>query len=257
MSTHPEPSDTPTILLVDIGNTNLKWTWLQGNQISAVESGAYRPEGVAVLADYSWSHVERPDRVVVANVAGQQVADELEHWIRTTWGMEPEYIRSTAQELGIQNAYRNPEQLGVDRWLALIAARKKTLEAVCVVDCGTAITIDLLSAEGRHQGGLILPGLAMMYEALLDRTQITHVEMPESTSLLAQDTESAIAAGSLHAVAALVERVMMKADEGTGSIPCLMLTGNDAPRLKGVLNHDAIIEPELVMHGLALVAQSR
>lgn len=257
METPLESSGMSAILLVDIGNTNLKWAWLEGDQMSAVEHGAYRPDGVVVLAGYSWSHAERPNRVVVANVAGQQVADELRHWTTKTWGVEPEFVVAAAHELGIKNAYANPEQLGVDRWLALIAARNMTQEAACVVDCGTAITIDFVDADGCHQGGLILPGLAMMRDAMLDRTQIPHVGISESTDLLAKNTESAIAAGSLHAAAALVERVMMEKTKSAGALLALIITGKDAPRLKPVLNLDAAIVPKLVMHGLALVAQNR
>ena len=257
MSACPKSPDTPATLLVDIGNTHLKWAWLEGGRISAVESGAHRPDGVVALAGYSWAHAQRPGRVVVANVAGQGLANELEQWTTAAWGIAPEFVTAAAEELGVRNAYRQPGRLGVDRWLALIGARDRTREAVCVVDCGTAITIDMLAADGRHLGGLILPGLAMMRDALIDRTQISQAGMPESTGLLAQDTAGAIAAGGLHAAAALVERVVTTAAEQGGATPRLILTGGDARRLKAVLNPEAVIDPELVMRGLALVAQSR
>ena len=243
------------LLLVDIGNSNLKWTWLENGQMSRLESRGYQADGVAAQAYHAWSHVSKPVRVIVANVAGKQVADQLQQWVVTEWGIEPEFVVATSEELGVKNAYREPGLLGVDRWLALIAAREQTQSSACVMDCGTAITIDVLSSEGQHQGGLILPGLSMMRQAMLDRTQIPRIGESDSIDLLAQDTAGAIAAGSLHAAAALVERVMLDLAASEGSRPRLILTGKDASRLNEVLKIDAMLEPELVMHGLALVAQ--
>ena len=121
-----------------------------------------------------------------------------------------------------------------------------------MVDCGTAITIDALAADGQHQGGLILPGLAMMRQVMLDRTQIPRIGMSENIELLAGDTAGAIAAGSLHAAAALVERVAQQ----MGVSPIIVLTGSDASKLKAVMKLEVVVDPELVMHGLAMVAQS-
>jgi len=246
--------DSSRMLLVDIGNSNLKWAWLQNGQISPLESNAYRANGGAAQTCHSWSHAARPYRVIVANVAGQKIADELQQWVITEWGITLEFITATAQEMGVINAYSEPEQLGVDRWLALIAARNQTKDPVCVVDCGTAITIDVLAADGQHQGGLILPGLSMMHQAILDQTQISCIEVSDATNLLAQDTAAGIAAGSLHAAAALIERVVSRMDTPKGITPKLILTGKDGMRLQKVLNLDATITPELVMHGLMLVA---
>jgi type III pantothenate kinase len=240
------------MLLVDIGNTNLKWAWLQDGEMSLLERVGYHADGVTAQAYRCWSHAEKPEKVVVANVAGQLVEDELQQWITSEWCVDMEVVTASAQQLGVKNAYACPEQLGVDRWLALIAAYKNNGVPVCVVDCGTAITIDALTADGQHQGGLILPGLAMMRQVMLDRTQISRVGTSESTELLAGDTAGAIAAGSLHAAAALVERVV----DQMSVPPRIILTGSDAPRLKKVLKLEAQMDPELVMRGLELVAQS-
>ncbi len=239
------------ILLVDVGNTNLKWVWLQSGEMSSLERVSYRTDGVAALAYRCWSHAEEPEKVVVANVAGQQVEDELQQWITSEWNIEMEVVMASTQQWGVKNAYACPEQLGVDRWLALIAAHNNNRCPVCVVDCGTAITIDTLTEDGQHQGGLILPGLAMMRQVMLDRTQISRIGASENTHLLAQDTAGAIAAGSLHAAAALVERVALQ----MRPLPKIILTGGDAPRLKTVMKLEAEIDPELVMRGLAQVAQ--
>jgi len=240
------------ILLIDIGNTNLKWAWVQNGEMSPLERVSYHADGLTAQAYHCWSHAEKPEKIVVANVAGQQVEDELQQWVTSEWSVHMEVVTASVQQLGVRNAYACPEQLGVDRWLAMIAAHNSNSCPVCVVDCGTAITIDALSADGRHQGGLILPGLAMMRQVMLDRTQIPRIGASENSDLLAGDTAGAIAAGSLHAAAALVERVAQQ----MSSPPKILLTGSDAPRLDAVLNLEAEIDPELLMRGLALVAQS-
>ncbi len=241
-------------LLIDIGNTNLKWSWLQNGERSPLEQASYQADGVAAQASRHWPHAEKPGQVVVANVAGQQVEDELQQWVDSEWGIAIELVTASAQQLGVRNGYTCPEQLGVDRWLALLAAHadKNSCGPICIVDCGTAITIDVLAEDGQHQGGLILPGLTMMRQVMLDRTQIPHIDLSDHIGLLAEDTVSAIAAGSLHAAAALVERV---AQQMTPS-PKILLTGGDAARLYTAMKLKAEIAPELVMRGLALVARS-
>ena len=241
-------------LLIDIGNTNLKWSWLQSGERSPLEQAGYQADGVAAQASHYWSHAERPGQVVVANVAGQQVEDELQRWVDSEWGITIELVTASAQQFGVRNGYTCPEQLGVDRWLALLAAHvdKGRSGSVCIVDCGTAITIDMLAEDGQHQGGLILPGLSMMRQVMLDRTQIPRIDLSDHIDLLAEDTASAIAAGSLHAAAALVERVAQQMSPP----PKILLTGGDAARLYTAMKLKAEIDPELVMRGLALVAQS-
>ncbi len=240
-------------LLIDIGNTNLKWSWLQNGEMSPLERVGYKTDGVTAQANHCWSHTEKPEKIVVANVAGQQVEDELRHWFSSEWSIEIEIVTAVPQQLGVKNGYACPEQLGIDRWLALIAAHQQGSGSICVVDCGTAMTIDVLAADGQHQGGLILPGLTMMRQILLNQTQIPHVAVSENSDLLAGDTATAIAAGSLHAAAALVERVAQQ----MSSSPKILLTGSDAPRLNAAMNLKAKIDPQLVMRGLALVANSR
>ncbi len=240
------------MLLIDIGNTNLKWVWLQDGEMSLLERVNYHADGIAAQAYHCWSHAEKPEKIVLANVAGQQVEDELQQWISSEWNIETEAVTVPAQQLGVTNAYACPEQLGVDRWLALIAAHTNSTSPVCVVDCGTAITIDVLTADGRHQGGLILPGLAMMRQVMLDSTQIPRIGISESNEPLAGNTADAIASGGLHAAAALVERVAEQMKRPRK----IILTGSDALRLKTVMKLKVEVDPELVMRGLALVAQS-
>jgi type III pantothenate kinase len=242
------------ILLIDIGNTNLKWAWLADGRLCAVTAQSYRERVLKDLCEQNWRQQTAPDRVLVANVAAEELEAELREWIYTGWGLEPEFFRSSARALGVVSAYTDPEQLGVDRWLALIAARHRMALPVCIVDCGTAITLDVLDVSGHHRGGLILPGFNLMRQSLLDNTWIPRATSPEALGLFARDTANAVLSAGVHAAAALVERMLEKSASELGRRPQLVLTGSDAPRLRSVLNDACLVEPDLVMQGLAVAA---
>lgn len=244
----------PNMLLVDIGNTNLKWAWLKAGQRSAVEAAPYSRDDITATVSQCWGDMEQPDRLLIASVAGQQVAQGLTHWSQEQWCLEPEFLLSQASAWGVQNGYREPQRLGVDRWLTLVALRQQARGAVCVVDCGTAITIDVMDAQGCHLGGLILPGFVMMRESLLGRTQLPQLSDSNYGGLLALNTADAISAGGIQATAALIERVVMETEKLAG-LPRVVLTGSDAPRLVNALNIEFEIDRELVMRGLEVIAQ--
>ena len=246
----------PNVLLVDIGNTNLKWAWLKAGRRSPVEAASYNQDGIVALASQCWGSAEWPERLLIASVAGQQIAQSLTQWSLDQWRLEPEFLVSQAAALGVQNGYREPERLGIDRWLTLVALRQQERGAVCVVDCGTAITIDVMDAQGCHLGGLILPGFVMMRESLLGCTQLPQLPDSNYGGLLALDTADAISAGSVQATAALIERVVTETGQKLGGLPRVVLTGSDAPRLMNALKLEFEIDRELVMRGLAVVAQS-
>jgi type III pantothenate kinase len=156
--------------------------------------------------------------------------------------------QSQVDGFGVRNAYRQPEKLGVDRWLALVAARQD-LQPVCVVDCGTAITLDLLDGEGQHLGGLICPGLTLMKQALSDGTQALAFDGREFALKPADFTEAAIDSGTLFAAIGLVEAVLARQPEGFK----IILTGGDALRIAGGLKLRHQVDDALVLRGLALI----
>jgi type III pantothenate kinase len=172
------------------------------------------------------------------------------------WDCEPEFVQATASALGVTNAYSNPSELGVDRWLTLLAVHHNTSSPVCVVDCGSAITIDLITSDGLHLGGMILPGFGMMRQSLLEQTAIPPVATVDPPDWLASDTAGAIAVGGVSAVAALVERILEQSQQQLQGLPELVLTGADAAGLQGRIINPGRVEPDLVIQGLALLANS-
>ncbi|MCW8945453.1 MAG: type III pantothenate kinase [Sedimenticola sp.] len=244
------------ILLVDVGNTNLKWALLQEGEISAVASESHKTNPYSQLAEKCWSKIAIPDSVYIANVAGDELGQALADWIEKSWRLKPQMVCSQANGYGVTNGYDNPVQLGVDRWLTLLAVKAVEDSAVCIVDCGTAITIDLMTHEGMHHGGMILPGLNLMRESLLRDTKIPRVEPAEIDKLFARDTAVAVASAALNAAAALIERSMQEAEAKYKTTPKLILTGSDAQTIAAGLSLTYIIDHGLVMKGLAVVAEA-
>lgn len=244
-------------LLIDLGNSSLKWAWLEAGSLSSIERAAYTDgeEGPNPPVE-QWRAQRKPGRVLISAVAAATVVETVRNWIFEHWDLEPEILKAEASALGVTSGYDNPGQLGVDRWIALIAANHSVAGPACIVDCGTAVTIDVIARDGRHLGGLILPGIGLMREALRRETAIPWVESGAVDRLLAADTGSAIAAGGVNAVAALVEKVLEQSAEKLGERPALLLTGGDSEWLQSVLREPATREPDLVMKGMALVADA-
>lgn len=245
------------ILLIDLGNSSLKWAWLEPGGLGAIERAPYNtPDGGLELPLDYWQAQAKPERVLISGVAAPEVVEAVQSWIVEQWYLEPEILKAEASALGVTSGYDNPDQLGVDRWIALIAAYHAVSGPACVVDCGTAVTIDVIARDGQHLGGLILPGIGLMREALKNETAIPWVEKGNREELFAMDTGSAVAAGGLNAVAALVEKVLGQSAERLGERPVLLLTGGEAELLRDVLSEPVIMEPDLVMKGMAYIADA-
>ena len=251
------PNERPASrnLLVDIGNTNLKWCWLEGGVLTDLQTMPHQQGALPDLSHRCWADSERPEAAFVANVAAPVINRQVDRWMRDNWALVPDFLVSEAESFGVKNGYDNPEQLGVDRWLTLIAAHNRYSGPVCIVDSGTAITIDVIREDGQHLGGLILPGFELMRGALLEKTHIPPVHSIQNTpDILGKDTESAVASACLNAAAALVERVLIRATEKMAKQPEVLLTGSDAALLQSALTIPTQLQPDLVMSGLSVVA---
>ncbi|MCP3671390.1 MAG: type III pantothenate kinase [Gammaproteobacteria bacterium] len=244
---------TNQIMLLDIGNTNLKWAWLHAACPGKVTSIPHQGCDIEQLAARTWGSIQAPSQTYIANVADPDMEPKLSDWISLHWDHEPIFVRATAQACGVTNSYQEAGRLGVDRWLTLIALRSKFSGPVCVVDCGTAITIDVLGLGGKHLGGLILPGFGLMQHMLLEHTAIPFNGRVQLDGLLATDTESAIAGGGVNAVAALVERIQNRIGAELNEEMALVLTGSDAELLQKAILAQARIETDLVMQGLIVL----
>lgn len=240
-------------LLIDVGNTSLRWATPSSGVLGEVRAVRHFG-GLPIDLHAAWEQLAPPGRVLVANVAGEAIAAALADVCRSRWGVAPRFVRTEREACGVRIAYVEPARLGVDRWLALLAAHRHFPGDVLIVDAGTAITFDLLRADGRHMGGLILPGIESMRDGLLQGTQIPRVDVVDGNDApWATDTATAIGSGTIQAPAALAERLDRAFAEYTGTPPRLLVTGGDAERLLPALPESAALVPDLVLRGLMLV----
>ncbi len=249
-----------TILLIDIGNTRIKWARLTGSSLGAQAAAPHAVWTPQTLVESILNSGARAERVLISNVGGARIGDVARKAITTTWGIEPEFVQSTRAAGGIRNSYAEPAQLGVDRWLAMIGSRSLEQGAICVVSVGTAMTIDGIDASGAHLGGVIVPGPDLMVSSLLQNTsEIAQRARQGTTSerVFADNTLGAIRQGAEHALAALIVRSAQSMRDELGEAPRLLLTGGACARVERAIGLTCQIVPDLVLRGLAaLTAES-
>ncbi|MDY6992675.1 MAG: type III pantothenate kinase [Pseudomonadota bacterium] len=242
-------------LMIDIGNSCFKWAFCQQDTLMPQQRFSYHHRNLDDLLTQLWATLTPPESIWVANVAGVAIAKQLTQWVNQHWQLTPVFVQTTFQSQGVTNGYHQADQLGVDRWLALLAAYHIEKQRLCVVDCGTAVTLDVVSATGQHQGGLIMPGVALMRHALCQHTQALSSTIEETVSayqqILAQDTQTGIVLGTLNAVIGLMEQVL---ETFVAEPNSLVLTGGSAPGLLPLLNRPYQHIPDLVLRGLMLTA---
>jgi type III pantothenate kinase len=242
------------ILLVDTGNSRIKWATSRNGHLATGQAVRWVGADLAALFEQAWGRLQSVRAIWVANVSGPRFESALDDFAQRRFGLCPRYVRASAELGGIRNAYVAPERLGVDRLLAMIAARRACTGPVLVADCGTAVTIDFVDAAGHFGGGVIAPGLALMHGALSRGTHALPPVEQEAGPTLALSTDGAMASGCLLAIAGLIGMVASEVKARTGQEPECMLTGGDAPRVIPKLTMACHHDPDLVLRGLAVLA---
>lgn len=239
------------ILAVDAGNTRLKWGLHDGK--AWLEQGWVATADAARLGDV-WRELAAPDKIVASNVAGPGVRERVEEACGR-WPAGVRWIVAEESRCGVRNGYENPAQLGSDRWAALVAARAIAPEGCVVVNAGTALTVDALSADGAFLGGMIVPGLAAMRRALAGSTAAVAVEGGGLRAFPA-NTADAVYSGALAAMAGAVERMAGALASEQGRAPVCLLSGGDAALLLPLLSGKAAMVDNLVLEGLIRIASA-
>ncbi len=232
-------------VLVDLGNARLKWARLEGETLHP-GAPVHLVRGWEKKLAPAWAGLPPPEAVVASNVAGEDNAWILGRLCARLWHLEPEFVRVQTPFQGLETAYRHPQRLGSDRWLALLAAWRLGLAPCLVVDAGSALTLDLLEAGGHHPGGLILPGPRRMRTCLLEGTHIPDPGPGSAAEFVARDTAGGIRNGIQAAVLGAIDR----ARRHLPGEARLVLTGGDAGDLIRGLG-PAEVRPYLVLEGLA------
>ncbi|MEQ1557648.1 MAG: type III pantothenate kinase [Methyloglobulus sp.] len=235
-------------LLVDMGNSRLKWGISNGLDIVQGIPIANTQINLNTLAQL-WREIPSPEKIAVSCVSTGTLFDQVLLAANTLWPQISVFrAKSVASALGVTNAYQEPGKLGVDRWLCMVSAYQNFQKALCIVDCGTAITVDLVDVSGKHLGGLISPGLNLMKESLAKRT--AYLKLPDATYPfgLAVKTDAAIHNGTLSAACGMIEYILKNQPDTLQ----LIVTGGDAQVVASHLYREAFIDPDLVLRGLAL-----
>jgi len=242
-------------LLVDIGNSAVKWCVLsEGDQLSTMAHHYYPAKNIMpTFFNELWADLSKPKKIIVSSVAKNNVWQALQQSCDELWSLDAERMSSPKKACGLSNAYEDVESLGSDRWFAMLAAfnGQTTASASLVVSCGSAITLDIIDSEGLHQGGYILPGLAMMKKSLAVETANVSVypEISTPSLLPATTTAGCVDAGILLSAVKLIEAVFEQQSQHN-QIRCY-LAGGDAALIADLLSIKYVIMPNLVLKGLA------
>lgn len=243
------------MLLIDIGNSRIKaGQCLRGDirQLKPCEWRKAQPQDC-------WGSVlqglPRPERVMVSNVAGNAIATALKAWVGERWQLEPEFVTVRQDFAGIHTRYDRPAQLGVDRWLAALAGFHLAKGPCCVIDSGTALTVDIVTDEGQHIGGLIAPGLNLMVRSLTQGTAQLALDEVQSVDCFATNTAAAISLGCREAVAGLITRVAERLARDVPGEPAWFVTGGEAKTIEELSPLPLKRVPDLVLQGLRIVAE--
>ncbi len=248
-------------LLVDIGNTRLKWTILQEGQRSEQQAIPYPSEAqldqVALDIISGLLASQKVQRVTLVQVLGNNFAEQLIPLCQLN-SCDLTLVQSAVNTYGIKLAYPDPAQFGADRLVGLAAARALADGgAAIIIDCGTAVTIDALLADGTHAGGLITPGLRLLGDALIQRTQAKHMNQSlfDGPQIFAKNTAAAIGSGCLFSLAASIEGICQRMQQQMTTTPLKIICGGDAARVHPLLQGDFRLRPTALMDGLQAIAE--
>lgn len=249
-----------SILLVDIGNTRVKWASVVRGRVGRMKATAHKGWGGERIA----RHVvggSALERIVVVSVAGARIDRAFAAEARRRFGIVPEFFRSVRRAGGVTTMYAEPWRLGADRLVGAIGAfHLSKHRPVCVVSVGTTMTLDFVDASGRHRGGAIVPAPGLMIDSLLWGTHGIRRRARgggRSRGLFARSTRSAIGEGARYAAAAVADRAVLEARSLVGRSPLVLLTGGAAPEIARLIRTRHRYVPDLVLQGLAVIASTR
>lgn len=245
-------------LLLDIGNTRIKFATVVNGVLQGADQIIHGSDPEASAAELIDRCRQKPEHVLASNVAGSAFGEAIAAAVDSRWNLSVEFALAQPAAGSVRNGYLDYRQLGVDRWLAMLAAVDRYRKAVCIVDAGTAVTIDQVDEHGQHLGGIIVPGFDLMWRSLVGNTgDLERLsgsgEKSErnGAALFGRCTDEAIVGGTMSAVRGLVEHCMETALERYGD-PVLVITGGDAERIIPYIRMPAEHRPMLVLEGLAI-----
>ncbi len=231
-----------TYLLMDIGHSRIKMATLR-QTLSTIQS---------------FSHIKKltclkikPKKIIIASVVSSDFNQKISQFCQQHFHQTPLFLTTEKEQLGLTNGYYQFKQLGVDRWLAMLAAWCQFQTALCIVDCGSAVTLDIINSKGEHQGGLILPGLKLMQESLQSSTSLHFKENP-IIEICAKETAGGIYSGCIQAITGTIERLIR-----LNPTVKVILCGGDADKISTLLPFQVNYQKDLIFKGIQLVIEDK
>jgi len=243
------------ILLLDLGNTRLKFTLMDGGEFT--HRGAFGWDAdIAHELAMLWASWPTPERIVGASVVDSARETAVAVAADKAFGRTPAWVRTPAEACGVTNAYAEPQRLGVDRFLAMVDALAAGRAPCVLASVGTALTLDALDGDGRHLGGWIAPGPLLMQQSVLGATVQVRPGHAGTVRDLADNTADGLASGCWQACAALVDRFVDRSTKLLGGNSTVTLGGGDADVLAPLLEREVVLVPDAVLRGLAVWAKT-
>jgi type III pantothenate kinase len=237
------------ILLIDQGNTRLKWVLASKGELRMETAG--RGDLKEFMRACETAGLQQPGSVLLSSVAGNDAARELVGFCRSQWGLKPRRLESTERAHGVRNGYARPENLGIDRWLAIIGAVGYYGKPVVIWDLGTAATLDAVDETGQHIGGMIYPGPATMLKALGQDTKLSVPgNLASAGTEPGRSTSACIANGVFAAQLGALNQFLRNLPESPGDNPKLIVTGGAAGEILPLLDFPCVHDPWLVFRGM-------
>lgn len=248
------------ILLLDLGNSRIKWGYCHAGDVYLLGRGEYSHSTISELCQSIDKNADCIESVAGVSVTSRERQEWVESIINERLELGLDWFCPVAQACGVINGYDDPKQLGADRWAVLIAARSMASQGACIMDVGTAITIDGLDGQGMHLGGVIFPGTALLRNVVRDSLAGVRISSQdeESSRIPARNTNDAVTAGIYYGIGEVVKglgkRMAAVCPQGSRK----MVTGGGASGLIHILANDGWeLCEDLVLMGVARIAQEK
>lgn len=237
-------------ILVDIGNTNLKYTVVDLNTNHDLFNETVKVSTSEICHDWFDEQWHLAKTIIVASVSAITIIESIKQWC-LKHNITLVIVESEKQRLGITSGYLKPEQLGVDRWLVLVGSKYlKPNKHLIIIDSGTATTVDILNADGKHLGGWILPGITSMQNSILRDTEnvdtqdnVPALSFGHITSVNVSNACWAATVGLITIAKAECKKLNIVIDE-------IVITGGNGKALSSLVGDKHTVEPQLIFHGL-------
>ena len=241
--------------LIDFGNTRCKWARSETGQPLSAETMTYSSTDVNQRIDEIVNTLpfQSCEEIHIVSVLGNTFEQQLKVALRIEADINPVFYHTATNKFGVKLSYEDPSTYGVDRYAAIVAAHHSSQLAKIIVDCGTAITVDALNEKGNHLGGLIVPGVSLMRSLLANKAaMIPDIENDMPVELLNHSTQTALHSGSVLSLKYGLQSMIQEMSEKLGSNVEVYVTGGESDLL-GLLDHDFIHRPNLVLEGIQIM----